>query len=106
MGPLFSQPDYYRRLVRRLIYLTHTRHDLVYTVQVLSQFMSQPQQKYLDAVIRLLRYIKGTPVQGILLPSNTDHQLRAFILQLGQLSHYSPIIDRLFCFSGSFPFSW
>ncbi|CAH9119730.1 unnamed protein product, partial [Cuscuta europaea] len=66
-GPLFSEPDRYRRLVGKLIYLTLTRPDISYSVHILSQFMQAPRRVHWDAVIRVLRYLKGHPGQGILL---------------------------------------
>ncbi|GKA83150.1 RmlC-like cupins superfamily protein [Tanacetum coccineum] len=39
-GPSMSAPDKYRRLVRRLLYLTMTRPGISYDVQHLSQFVS------------------------------------------------------------------
>jgi hypothetical protein len=38
-GLLLDYPTSYRRLVGRLLYLTITWHDLVYSIQVLSKFM-------------------------------------------------------------------
>nr|GEV11240.1 putative reverse transcriptase, RNA-dependent DNA polymerase [Tanacetum cinerariifolium] len=35
--------DRYKRMVRKLIYLSHTRPDIAYAVGVVSQFMHQPQ---------------------------------------------------------------
>jgi len=39
---LFSNPERYRRLVAKLIYLTITRPDFSYPVGVVSQFMQNP----------------------------------------------------------------
>ncbi|KAJ0587330.1 putative RNA-directed DNA polymerase [Helianthus annuus] len=51
----------YRRIVGRLLYLQATRPDIAYSVNVLSQFVVDPRQNHLDAVHRVLRYLKGTP---------------------------------------------
>lgn len=68
----------YRRLVARLIYLTVTRPDIVYSVRVLSQFMHEPCKSHWNAAIRVLKYVKGTLDQGLFFPSNNNLQLRAF----------------------------
>lgn len=77
-GELLDEPSSYRRLVGRLIYLTITRSDLAYSVHVLSQFMDKPRQPHLEAAHKVLKYIKHTPGQGILLPSTGSLQLRAY----------------------------
>ena len=58
----------YRRLIGRLLYLQATRPDLTYSVNVLSQFVSDPRQKHMDAATRVLRYLKATPGQWIFFP--------------------------------------
>ena len=75
---LLDDPTKYRRLVGRLIYLTITRPDIAYSLQTLSQYMSRPTTAHLSAVHRLLRFLKQTPGQGILLPSHSSLQLSAF----------------------------
>jgi hypothetical protein len=75
---ILDNPCAYRRLVRRLIYLTITRPDICYSVHILSQFMHQPRHGHWAAAIHILRYLKSTPGQGIFLPSKSDLQLHAY----------------------------
>ncbi|KAM5585973.1 hypothetical protein ABKV19_005070 [Rosa sericea] len=56
----------YQRLVGRLIYLGHTRPDLAYAVSVVSQFMHNPSEDHMDAVVRILRYLKRAPGKGLM----------------------------------------
>ncbi|XP_019054405.1 PREDICTED: uncharacterized protein LOC109115167 [Nelumbo nucifera] len=77
-GPFLSNPKQYRRLVERLIYLSATRLELSYCVHVLFQFMQQLQERHWEATLRVVRYLKGNPGQGILLRSNCDLQLYAW----------------------------
>lgn len=77
-GIPLTDPTQYRRLIGRLIYLTITRPDITYPVQVLSQYMASPRQPHLDAAFRILRYLKKAPGQGIFYPSHSDFKLKAF----------------------------
>jgi hypothetical protein len=77
-GTLLSDSTSYRRLVGRLLYLTITRPDIAYSVQILSQFMDKPRQPHMDAATRVLRYIKSSPAQGLLFSAKSDFQLKAF----------------------------
>ncbi|RVW23954.1 Retrovirus-related Pol polyprotein from transposon TNT 1-94 [Vitis vinifera] len=47
----------YQRLVGKLIYLSHTRPDIGFSVSVVSQFMNNPTEKHMTAVIRILRLL-------------------------------------------------
>jgi len=60
----------YQRIVGKLIYLSHTRPDIAYAVGVVSQFMHQPQVTHMEAVWRIIRYLKGTPGHGVLFKTN------------------------------------
>ena len=60
----------YQQLVRRLIYLSHTRPDIAYAVSVVSQFMHAPSEEHMEAVYRILRYLKSAPGKGLLFSKN------------------------------------
>lgn len=65
-------------MIERLIYPAITRPDLIYSFQTMSQFMHEPRKPHWDAAIRILKYIKGAPSQGLLLPSYNNLALKAF----------------------------
>nr|KYP44454.1 hypothetical protein KK1_034031 [Cajanus cajan] len=65
-GEIFLDPKRYRRLVGKLIYLTITRPDISFAIGVVSQIMQNPHIDHWNAVIRILRYIKSAPGQGLL----------------------------------------
>ncbi|XP_057418208.1 uncharacterized protein LOC130712389 [Lotus japonicus] len=77
-GDLLPDATQYRRLVGRLLYLTLSRPDITFCVHKLSQFLSQPRTSHLDAVHYLLRYLKGTPGQGVFFSSTSSLKLHAF----------------------------
>lgn len=77
-GDLLPNPVIYQRLMGKLIYLTITRPDLSFSVQLLSQFMQAPTTVHYQAAKRLLRYLAGTISQGILLASSSAAQLTAY----------------------------
>ncbi|KAH9784249.1 retrovirus-related pol polyprotein from transposon RE1 [Citrus sinensis] len=45
----------YQRLIGRLMYLSHTRPDLAYALSVVRQFMHNPGEQHMKAVMRILR---------------------------------------------------
>ncbi|KAH9796154.1 retrovirus-related pol polyprotein from transposon RE1 [Citrus sinensis] len=68
----------YQRLVGKLIYLSHTRPDIAFAVSVVSQFMHAPCEEHMEAVYRILRYLKGTPGKGLLFKKNEARSVEAF----------------------------
>jgi len=77
-GDLLKDLSQYRRLVGHLIYLTITRLDIMYSVHVLSRFMHAPRKPHMEAALRVLRYLKGAPGQGLFFSSQNGMSLRAF----------------------------
>ncbi|XP_039023546.1 uncharacterized mitochondrial protein AtMg00810-like [Hibiscus syriacus] len=68
----------YQRLIGRLIYLTYTRLDITYAVNFLSEFMQQPKRSHIEAALRVVKYVKKEPGQGILLKSSSSCQISAY----------------------------
>ncbi|XP_021859775.2 uncharacterized mitochondrial protein AtMg00810-like [Spinacia oleracea] len=77
-GEVFAYPKQYRRLVGHLVYLSVTRPELSYSVHTLAQFLSAPQVLRWDAATRVLRYLKCSPGQGILLRPMPNMSLTTF----------------------------
>ena len=57
-GGLFGNPERYRRLVRKLNYLTVTRPNISHSISVVSQYMSSPTVDEWAAVKQILCYLK------------------------------------------------
>jgi hypothetical protein len=64
-GEPYPDPGRYRRLVGKLNYLTMTRPDISFAVSVVSQFLNSPCDSHWNALVRILRYIKGSPGKGL-----------------------------------------
>nr|KYP40916.1 hypothetical protein KK1_037742 [Cajanus cajan] len=64
-GEPFTDPERYRRLVRKLIYLTITRPYLSFVVGIVSHFMHASHIDHWNVVLRILKYIKKALVQGL-----------------------------------------
>ena len=56
----------YQWLVGKLIYLSHTRPNIAYAVSVVSQLMHSLGEEHIEAMYRILRYLKSAPGRGLL----------------------------------------
>ncbi|XP_015946589.1 uncharacterized mitochondrial protein AtMg00810-like [Arachis duranensis] len=77
-GTVLDNPTLYRQLVGGLVYLTVTRPDIAYPVHVLSQFLSAPRTTHYAAVLRILRYVKGTLFHGLYFSAHSSLTLQAY----------------------------
>ncbi|GJT21610.1 ribonuclease H-like domain-containing protein [Tanacetum coccineum] len=60
-----SNISIYKKLIGKLIYLTHTRHDISYFVHYLSQHMHAYLKSHFDVAMRVLKYLKLAPGLGV-----------------------------------------
>ena len=80
-GVSFSDPALYRAIIGSLEYRTITRLDIAYivhVVHVVSQFVASPTTVHWAVVLRILRYLRGTVFQSLLLSSTSSLELRAY----------------------------
>ena len=68
----------YQRLMGKLIYLSHTRPDIGFSVSMVSRFMNNPTEKHMTAVTRILRYLKMTPGKGLFFQRTTKKEIEIF----------------------------
>jgi hypothetical protein len=66
-------------MVGSLNYLTTTRHDISYSMHVLSQFMVKPHESHWNATMLVLVYPKGTLDYGIKYTDASDVELTGYL---------------------------
>jgi hypothetical protein len=74
-GDPLEDINHFQRLVGKLIYLTVTRPDMSFAVSQISKFMHSPRTPHLDAINRILRYLKGTPGKEIWMRKNNTNAI-------------------------------
>jgi hypothetical protein len=60
-----EDPTIYRQIIGSLMYLVHTRPNIFYAVNALSQFMCEPKHIHMVVVKHILRYVWGTIAYGL-----------------------------------------
>ena len=68
-------PHIYIHMIASLMYLVNIRPHIVYAVNVLSEFMSQPRKTHLIAAKHVLRYLRGTIGYGMRYASSVDMRM-------------------------------
>ena len=70
----------YRSIIGSLLYLsTHTRPDIAVTTSMLARHVESPSMKHQQGVIKVLKYLKGTPNHGLKLVEGEGNQMIAHV---------------------------
>ncbi|KAL8115567.1 hypothetical protein AgCh_022173 [Apium graveolens] len=103
MGDPILEPSSYQRLIGKLIYLTITRPDIAFSVQILTQYMQKPTSVHMQSAKRLLRYITGTVTQvsrktkkqTVVARSSAEAEYRAMALTACEITWLSTLVKDL-----------
>ncbi|KAL0445223.1 UNVERIFIED_CONTAM: Retrovirus-related Pol polyprotein from transposon RE2 [Sesamum latifolium] len=85
-GAALTDPEPYRRLVGRLLYLGFTRPDISHSVQQLSQLIQHPCETHWRAALHVIQYLKGTSTTGLFFHPPTPCNYRHFVTLIGPLA--------------------
>ncbi|KAL1349785.1 hypothetical protein AAHE18_07G181000 [Arachis hypogaea] len=77
-GDVLADSTPFRKLIRRLLYLTNTRPDICFAVDKLSQYLDHPRSGHFSAAMRILKYLKGCPTTGLFFSSTSDQHVIGF----------------------------
>ena len=69
----------YRHMIGSLMYLMNTRPDICFTMNNLSQFLTDPRHVHLIAAKHILRYLKGTVDYGLKYKANQNINLEGYV---------------------------
>ena len=75
----------YQRLVRKLIYLSHIKPNIVFLVSMISEFINNPTKEHMKVMYRILRYFKMTLKEGLYSKEHRRQTLKIFKCKLGWL---------------------
>ncbi|KAE8716080.1 Detected protein of unknown function [Hibiscus syriacus] len=68
----------FQRLVGKLIYLSLTRLDIAFPVNVISQHMTNPTEEHMATANRILKYLKKTLGHGLMFKKTQDKTVKIF----------------------------
>ncbi|XP_058216894.1 uncharacterized mitochondrial protein AtMg00810-like [Rhododendron vialii] len=77
-GVPLEDPTEYREFVGCLVYLTVIWPDISYAVHIVNQFVSAPRTTHWAALLPILRYLRGTLHQCLLISSTSSLTLHVY----------------------------
>nr|GEU42968.1 putative ribonuclease H-like domain-containing protein [Tanacetum cinerariifolium] len=72
-------PSHYRGMIGTVLYLTASRPDLQFAICMCDRYQARPTEKYVHAVKRIFRYLRGTVNWGLWYPKDSSVALTAFV---------------------------
>jgi len=72
----------YRGMIGSLLYLTASRPDIIFSVDLCARFQSNPKETHLKAVGRIFRYLKNTSDLALWYPHATLTSLGILMLTM------------------------
>ncbi|GJW81494.1 hypothetical protein Tco_0145469 [Tanacetum coccineum] len=81
-------PTHYRGMINTLMYLTANRLDLTFVVCMCARYQAKPIEKYLHAVKRIFKYLRGTINRGLWYPKDSSIALtlmQTLIMQVAKI---------------------
>jgi hypothetical protein len=100
-------PTLYPAVVGSLVYLTITHPDIAYVVHVIGQFVVSPTTVHWATILCILRYLRDTDFQSLLLPSTFSLELHAYSdANHGSDPTYRKSVPGLCIFLGDSLISW
>lgn len=71
-------PIQYNVIIGSLLYLTASRHDILFSISMCACFQTKPKESHLLTVEHIFRYLKCTPNLGHWYPCDYDFNLTRF----------------------------
>ena len=68
----------YKKLVGKLIYFSYVIVDIAYAINVVGQFMHDPQKSHMEVVEHILKYLKSTPGKGLLVKKHNHLNVKGY----------------------------
>jgi len=68
----------YRSMIGSLLYLTASRPDIMFSVGLCARFQANPKEAHLNAVKRIIKYVKGTVNHGLWYSRDSGTELLGF----------------------------
>ncbi|XP_030945738.1 uncharacterized protein LOC115970217 [Quercus lobata] len=72
-------PTLYRSMINSLLYLTVSRPDIAFSIEVCARFQAAPKESHLTAVKRIIRYINGTSNYEIWYSRDSNECLASYL---------------------------